>query len=75
MTLFDLELAGINFNKLDKGFKYKGFDENGNLETDGSFKKVFPNLFRKTTVNKQSLTTRDGNGELQKIAEKINQLL
>lgn len=75
LTLFDLELAGINFNKLDKGFKFKGFDENGNLETDGSFKKVFPNLFRKTTVNKQSLTTRDGNGELQKIAEKINQLL
>jgi hypothetical protein len=75
LTLFDLSLADVNFKKLDKGFKFKGFDENGNLETDGSFKKVFPNLFRKNIVNRQTLETRDCNGELQKIAEKINQLL
>lgn len=75
LTLFALSTTDVNFQKLDKGFKFKGFDEQGNLKTGSSFKDEFPNLFKKPIINKQTLEVRDGNGELQKIATKINQLL
>jgi hypothetical protein len=74
-SLFALNPTDINFRKLDKGFKFKGFDEKGNLKTGSSFKDEFPNLFRKPIINKQNLKARDGNGELQQIVSKINQLL
>lgn len=75
LTFFSLSDTDVNFQKLDKGFKFQGFDEKGNLKTENSFKDEFPNLFKKPIVNKQTLEARDGNGELQRIANKINQLL
>jgi hypothetical protein len=75
LTLFALSLNDVNFQKLDKGFKFQGFDERGNLKIGGSFKQEFPDLFRKPIINKQSLEARDCNGELQRISDKINQLL
>lgn len=75
LTLFSLSDTDLNFQKLDKGLKFQGFDERSNLKTWGSFKDEFPNLFRKPIVNKQTLEARDGSGELQRIADKINQLL
>jgi uncharacterized protein with HEPN domain len=75
LKLFSLDVTDLNFQKLDKGFKFQGFDENGNLKNGSSFKEQFPNLFRKTIVNKKNLEIRDGNGELQIIANKIKNLL
>lgn len=75
LTLFGLSITDENFKKLDKGFKFQGFDEQGNLKTGSSFKDEFPNLFRKPIINRQNLEDRDGNGELQKIVSNINKLL
>lgn len=75
LNLFSLSESDLNFKKLDNGFKFKGFDKLGNLKSDGSFKEVFPNLFKKPIVSKQTLESRDGNGELQKIANKISNLI
>lgn len=75
LTLFSLSVTDENFKKLDKGFKFQGFDDIGNLKIGSSFKEEFPNLFRKSIVNKQNLVVRDGNGELQLIANKITNLL
>ncbi len=75
LKLFALSVTDLNFQKLDKGFKFQGFDDNGKLKSGSSFKEEFPNLFRKAIVNKSNLELRDGNGELQRIANKINNLL
>jgi hypothetical protein len=75
LKLFSLSITDLNFQKLDKGFKFQGFDENGNLKNGSSFKEQFPNLFRKSIVNKRNLEMRDGNGELQRIVDKILNLL
>lgn len=75
LKLFSLTITDLNFQKLDKGFKFQGFDENGNLKNGISFKEQFPNLFRKPIVNKKNLEARDGNGELQRIATKILNLI
>lgn len=75
LNLFSLSITDTNFKKLDKGFKFTGFDDRGNLKSGGSFKEEFPNLFRKAVVNRQNLEIRDGKGELQKIANKISNLL
>lgn len=75
LSQFSLSVTDINFQKLDKGFKFKGFDKSGNLKSGGSFKEEFPNLFKKAIVNKENLDFRDGKGELQEIANKIMRLL
>lgn len=75
LQLFSLTEGDINFQKLDKGFTFKGFDGRGELKTGGSFKEEFPNLFKKPVVNKHNLAVRDGKGELQNIANKISKLL
>ncbi len=68
-------ISGANFSKLNVGFNFNGFDSYGNLKKENNFKDEFPNLFRKQIVNKQNLEHRDGKGELQEIANKINDLL
>ncbi|WP_394773606.1 hypothetical protein [Flavobacterium sp.] len=75
LNFFSLSITDVNFQKLDKGFKFQGFDKVGNLKSSGSFKEEFPNLFKKSTVNRQNLQVRDGIGELQNIANKISNLL
>jgi hypothetical protein len=75
LSLFSLSVTDINFQKLDGGFKFQGFDKKGNLKIGGSFKDEFPNLYRKSIINKDNLRIRDGSGELQKIANKISKLL
>jgi hypothetical protein len=67
---------GGNFMKLDKGFKFQGFNK-GILKTAGeaSFKNEMPSWFKKSFITKQNLEARDGNGELQRIANKITSLL
>ncbi|OAE93470.1 hypothetical protein LVDJXP189_40003 [Flavobacterium psychrophilum] len=69
LTFFGFNLNDINFNKLDKGFNFKGFNNTG------EFKNEFPKLFKKQLVNKLSLNVRDGENELEKIVQKINDLL
>lgn len=69
LTFFGFSLSDINFNKLDKGFNFKGFNNTG------EFKNEFPKLFKKQLVNKLSLNVRDGENELEKIVQKINNLL
>ena len=75
LALFSLSSTDVNFKKLDKGFKFKGFEPNGDLKKGGSFKDEFPNLFKKPIINKQNLEARDGKGELQIISNKIKKLL
>ncbi|WP_294333420.1 hypothetical protein [uncultured Chryseobacterium sp.] len=68
---------GGNFAKLNQGFKFYGFKTNGRLKSskEGSFKSEMPNWFKKAFVTKQNLETRDGNGELQRVLDKIATLL
>ena len=71
------ENLGGNFIKLDSGFKFYGFNSNGNLNSsnEGSFKSEMPKWFNKPFITKENLEIRDGNGELQRILEKITALL
>lgn len=69
LSFFNLNMTDVNFIKLDKGFNFKGFQNNGD------FKNEFPKLFKKQIVDKCTLDTRDGEGELQQILQKINSLL
>jgi hypothetical protein len=68
---------GSNYDKLDKGFKFRGFRDNGGLksEDESSFKNEMPNWFRKPFISKKNLLDRDGNGELEDILNKIKKLL
>ena len=65
------------FEKLDKGFKFQGFKDDGNLKSakESSFKNEMPDWFKKSFIYKQNLEERDGKGELQNIQNKINKLL
>ena len=69
LSFFKLNISDINFQRLDKGLKFKGFNNNG------EFKNEFPKLFGKQLVNKISLSERDGKNELEQIVQKINNLL
>ena len=66
---FNLKITDVNYIKLDMGFNFKGFQNNG------EFKNEFPKLFKKQLVNKLSLSKRDGKNELEQIVQKINDLL
>lgn len=69
LSFFNLNITDINFIKLDKGFNFIGFKNNG------EFKNEFPKLFKKQIVNKNSLNERDGDNELEQIHQKIYDLL
>jgi hypothetical protein len=77
LNLFKLQISDTNFKKLDKGFGFKGFDDNGNLKSskEGSFKNEMPKWFQKELITKKNLKERAGNDELERIVSKINQLL
>ncbi len=77
LSLFQLVITDINFQKLDNGFDFKGFDENGKLNTGKEFnvKNELPKWFKKGVVNRANLEKRDGIGELQSILDKITALL
>lgn len=68
---------GGNFQKLDNGFKFYGFKENGSLKSpkEGSFKIEMPKWFQKELITKENLSSRAGNDELERIVNKINKLL
>lgn len=68
---------GNNFQKLNSGFKFQGFKNDGNLKSskESSFKNEMPDWFKKSFISKQNLEERDGKGELQDIQDKINKLL
>jgi hypothetical protein len=73
LNLFQLQISDINFQKLDKGFKFYGFKDNGSLNSskEASFKSEMPSWFNKQLITKQNLEARDGKGELQTILNKI----
>lgn len=75
LNFFKLQMTDINFQKLDCGFKFNGFDNNGNLLKNENFKNAFPSLFSKPIVNKENLSSRDGCEELTKILNKIKELI
>lgn len=77
LTLFQLNPSDIHFQKLDKGFNFKGFDDKGNLNCGKEFnsKNEMPKWFKKGIITKKILEERDGDNELQFILQKINNLL
>ncbi len=63
-----------NFNLLVSGIRYR--DHNAKEDEEKRFKNAFPKLFTKSPlVNKVSLKARSGTDELERIFNKINQLL
>lgn len=63
-----------NFNLLVSGISYR--DHNAKGDEEKRFKNAFPKLFTKSPlVNKVSLKARSGTDELERIFNKINQLL
>ena len=77
LNLFQLQISDTNFQRLDKGFGFNGFDDNGNLKSskEGSFKNEMPKWFKKEFITKINLQERAGNDELDRIVSKINCLL
>ncbi len=77
LSLFGLMESDKQFEKLDKGFKFQGFKDDGNLKSakESSFKNEMPDWFKKSFISKQNLQERDGKGELQNIQDKISKLL
>ncbi|WP_396149698.1 hypothetical protein [Flavobacterium sp.] len=77
LSLFELNTSDIQFKKLDRGFKFQGFKNEGNLKSakESSFKNEMPDWFKKSFISRQNLEERDGKGELQNIQNKINKLL
>jgi hypothetical protein len=45
----DTNISQVNYNKLNIGFKFNGFDEKGNIKKENDFKNAFPQLFKKAT--------------------------
>lgn len=77
LSLYELKVSDKNFKKLDKGFNFKGFDVNGNLNSgkDFNFKNEMPKWFKKEIITKKNLEERDGEDELKQIIQKIEKLL
>lgn len=77
LKLYNLNITDINFEKLDKGFNFKGFNDKGILNTGNEFnvKNELPKWFKKGIITKRNLAQRDGKGELYQILEKIKILL
>lgn len=73
----DSNISQANFDKLNIGFKFNGFDDIGNIKMEGDFKNAFPQLFKKAT--KQGLIERtkhqENPNELKDILDKITSLL
>lgn len=77
LNLFELNKSDIHFEKLDKGFNFKGFDDRGDLNSSKDFnsKNEMPKWFKKEIITKKNLEERDGENELEHILQKINNLL
>lgn len=73
----ETNISQVNYDKLNKGFKFYGFDEKGNIKQESDFKNAFPKLFKKAT--QQDLKDRTKNqkktNELKDILDKITELL
>lgn len=70
-------ISQVNYDKLNFGFKFNGFDEKANIKQENDFKNAFPKLFKK--ANQQGLIERtkhqENPNELKDILDKITSLL
>jgi hypothetical protein len=73
----DTNISQVNFDKLNIGFKYNGFDERGNIKKENDFKNAFPQLFKKATQKGLIERTKhqENQDELKDILDKITALL
>lgn len=67
----------VNLERLNKGFNFKGFSENGNhnIGKEYNLKNELPKWFKKELVTRENLEERDGKGELKRILDKMVNLL
>lgn len=70
-------ISQANYDKLNIGFKFNGFDYKGNIKKESDFKNAFPRLFKKSTHQSLINRTKDQENphELKDVLDKIAALL